>query len=344
MYKKLISGLLCSCLIISFFSTSAIALNGEQTAQEMASFSAVADSVFNSSDFSNNLGTPALEETFIDSAGDEIGTQIFEYENGYVVIILLNGAQNQVCISDRQTGDLYYREYDNAGTSLFSNYTEEMYNISDFISLTDDTGLFEEETPEISTMGALPIATGYNITNSYRTDYIYRGSILYGDTYTRAYEPSASNRYNGRYVTFTVGDGVGLVLAALVTAFTLPAGATFIAVSTLVALGLPIAGAKVVEYFTSNVYYTTYNVSTKVYYSGIYTGLISQNYNKVLVAYTPTNTGSKVGYSDDYYGYNIISSNASYAASGCARAFNDKYITMNNPNLSLPITSLPYYG
>ena len=71
---------------------------------------------------------------------------------------------------------------------------------------------------------------------------------------------------------------------------------------------------------------TDFRVSTKVYFDGIYTGLISQTYDEVLVSeMTDANNVKHTYYADDMYGYDIIWSQSSYAASGCAVAFVDKY-------------------
>lgn len=68
-------------------------------------------------------------------------------------------------------------------------------------------------------------------------------------------------------------------------------------------------------------------------------------YDEVLVSeMTDANNVKHTYYADDMYGYDIVWSQSSYAASGCAKAFSDKYITGNYPDLKLPITSLPYYG
>lgn len=266
--------------------------------------------------------------TFIDAAGNEIESVVSETDTQYIVRLYVNGVLDSTTVSNKDTWETTVVSFENDGVA------SEEYDLHDYVELIVD------DPSSIAPNSDIETSSSYSISNRYRTDYLYQGDILYADTLTAAYEISTRNRHNETILNFSQGDAVGLVIAALCGAF----GGTF-GVGLAVSLGLPILGTKVVDGFTRSVWMTDFRVSTKVYFDGIYTGLIGQTYDEVLVSeMTDANNVKHTYYADDMYGYDIVWSQSSYAASGCAVAFSDKYITGNNPNLRLPITSLPYYG
>lgn len=267
-------------------------------------------------------------DTYVDAHGNEIESVISETDTQYIVKLYVNGILDSTTVSDKNTWEAMVVSVENG------EITSAEYDLHDYVELIVD------DLPGVAPASEIETSTSYSISNRYRTDYLYQGDILYADTLTAAYEISTRNRHNETILNFSQGDAVGLIIAALCSAF----GGTF-GVGLAVSLGLPIIGTKVVDGFTRSVWMTDFRVSTKVYFDDIYTGLISQTYDEVIVSeMTDANNVKHTYYADDMYGYDIIWSQSSYAASGCAVAFVDKYVTQNNPNLSLPITSLPYYG
>ena len=269
--------------------------------------------------------------TYVDAAGNEIETEIQETDNQYIVKVYVNGILGSTTISDKTTWEATEITYEE-GTPLATTH-----DLHDYLEIVD------EKIPDVMPFGEIEetSSTSYSIINRYRTDYLYKGEILYADTKTAAYEPSIRNRHEETILNFTAGDGVGLVISVLCNAFTF----TGFTVGTLIGLGLPVLGAKITDSFTRKVWKTDFVVKTKVYFDGIYTGLISKTYTDIMVSeITKPNEERETYYIDDLYGYDIVWDQASNAASGCAVAFSDKYITGHNPDLRLPITSLPYYG
>ena len=270
-------------------------------------------------------------EIYVDTAGNEIETEIKETDNQYIVKVYVNDILDSTTISDKTTWEateITYEEEEPIATT---------YDLHDYLEIVYEETSGEMPLGEIENTSS----TSYSIINRYRTDYLYKGDILYADTKTAAYEPSIQNRHQETILNFTAGDGVGLVISVLCNAFTF----TGFTVGTLIGLGLPVLGTKVADSFTRKVWKTDFVVKTKVYFEGIYTGLISQTYTDVMVSeITKPNNERETYYVDDLYGYDIVWGQSSYAASGCAVAFSDKYITGHNPNLKLPITRLPYYG
>lgn len=250
------------------------------------------------------------------------------YDGAYHICVFVNDVLTQQAITNIETGEGVLSLFD---ASSRSSSDEIHYNLSDYV----------KEIPVSPTSEIIPSET-YSITGRYRTDYTYQGSILYGDTKTAAYE--TGGRYYGRVLNFSAGDVVALVLSALAGYFT---GDGKVTIATLGALGIPVVGGKIVDHFTKEVYYTNFKVATRVYFDGIYTANVYQMYDKVLVsidAVVDEQGGKSTHYADDYYGYDIVASFSRYAATASSLAFYEKYGIGTNPDLKLPITSIPYTG
>lgn len=283
--------------------------------------------------FANNKS-----DVFYDSAGNKIKSIVNETNDIIEVKLYVNGKLNQKAIVNLGTEEIFAEEYEtNSSITLKSSQSKvdsltHNYQISDFMTPIEDVKNMDSEDniiklDEISTKSALDTSSGFNILKTYRTDYLYRGNILKAETKTRAQELGKSYRYNKTEWNFTRGDLTSVVLGVAIATF-----GTWVTVAVLISLGLPIVGAKLIDGFKKSVCYTSFKVDTRVYCDNIYTANVSKTFNKVIVIGTE--------YNDDYYGYDIVSDFSSMAANKAAKAFNDKYITGNKPNLSLPITSL----
>ncbi len=264
----------------------------------------------------------------VDSLGNKMRSTFEIYDGAYHICVFVNDVLTQQAITNIDTGEGVLKLFDD---SFRSSPDEIHYNLSDYvkeISISPTSEIIPSET--------------YSITGRYRTDYTYQGSILYGDTKTAAYE--TGGRYYGRVLNFSAGDTVALVLSALAGYFT---GNGKVTIATLGALGIPVVGGKIVDHFTKEIYYTNFKVATRVYFDGIYTANVYQMYNKVLVSIDAVEAEQgidSVHYSDDYYGYDIVASFSRYAATASSLAFYEKYGIGTNPDLKLPITSIPYTG
>ncbi|WP_313527583.1 hypothetical protein [Anaerotignum sp.] len=283
--------------------------------------------------FANNKS-----DVFYDSDGNKIKSIVNETNDIIEVKLYVNGKLNQKAIVNLGTEEIFAEEYEtNSSITLKSSQSKvdsltHNYQISDFMSPIEDAKNMDSEDnitklDEVSTKSALDTSSGFNILKTYRTDYLYRGNILKAETKTRAQELGKSYRYNKTEWNFTKGDLTSVVLGVAIATF-----GTWVTVAVLISLGLPIVGAKLIDGFKKSVCYTSFKVDTRVYCDNIYTANVSKTFNKVIVIGTE--------YNDDYYGYDIVSDFSSMAANKAAKAFNDKYITGNKPNLSLPITSL----
>lgn len=264
----------------------------------------------------------------VDSLGNKMRSTFEIYDGAYHICVFVNDVLTQQAITNIETGEGVLNLFD---ASSRSSSDEIHYNLSDYV----------KEIPVSPTSEIIPSET-YSITGRYRTDYTYQGSILYGDTKTAAYE--TGGRYYGRVLNFSAGDVVALVLSALAGYFT---GDGKVTIATLGALGIPVVGGKIVDHFTKEVYYTNFKVATRVYFDGIYTANVYQMYDKVLVsidAVVDEQGGKSTHYADDYYGYDIVASFSRYAATASSLAFYEKYGIGTNPDLKLPITSIPYTG
>ena len=266
-------------------------------------------------------------DVFIDDDGNIIETKTSETATEYIVDQYINGELDNTVITDKETWEAVMTTYGD---------TEEIsiYNLHDFAEIIPDNGQIPAPN------GSIDWSSSYTISKDFNTDYLYKGQILKAQTLTAAYEPSISTRHNETILNFSKGDKVSLLVSLLLAAF---GGAIGIGVAA--SIGLPVLAGKFTDGFTRPVWQTDLKVSTKVYFDNVYTGLISNTYREVIVSEARDANGVlHTYYADDCYGYDIIMDSSSYAASGCAVAFVDKYITQNNPNLRLPITSLPYYG
>lgn len=180
----------------------------------------------------------------------------------------------------------------------------------------------------------------YDIYKRIRTDYLYQGAIMYGDTYTMAHETSRADRYEGHTLQFSAGTAASVIYNAMKVALKLAAGVT-ISQAMLIELGFEIAGGVLIDSITTTVCFTKYYVSTKVYFNGTLTVHANNTYSDIIVA---AGAGGVDHYSSGLLGYDVVSSWASTCCSNGAVAFQDKYVTGHNPDLALPITSIPYYG
>ena len=264
----------------------------------------------------------------VDSLGNKMRSTFEIYDGAYHICVFVNDVLTQQAITNIDTGKGVLKLFDD---SFRSSPEEIYYDLSDYV-----------EEILVSPTSEIISSETYSITGRYRTDYTYQGSILYGDTKTAAYE--TGGRYYGRVLNFSAGDAVALVLSALAGYFT---GDAKVTIATLEALGIPVVGGKIVDHFTKEVYYTNFKVATRVYFDGIYTANVYQMYDKVLVsldAVEEEQGGNYTHYADDYYGYDIVDSFSRYAATASALAFYEKYGIGTNPDLKLPITSLPYTG
>ncbi len=284
--------------------------------------------------FANNKS-----DVFYDSDCNKIKSIVNQANDIIEVKLYVNGKLNQKAVVNLGTEEIFAEEYNttNSSTTLKSSQSKvdsftHNYLISDFMSPIEGAKNMGSEdnitkSHEISTKSALDTSSGFNILKTYRTDYLYRGNILKAETKTRAQELGKSYRYNKTEWNFTRGDLTSVVLGVAIATF-----GTWVTVAVLISLGLPIVGAKLIDGFKKSVCYTSFKVDTRVYCDNMYTANVSKTFNKVIVIGTE--------YNDDYYGYDIVSDFSSMAANKAAKAFNDKYITGNKPNLRLPITSL----
>lgn len=257
--------------------------------------------------------------------GSEITSVTEETDDQYITEIYVDNALQQRAIANKNSTITILEMYDENGNLESSSE----YNLSENVS---DVDYSNKPAP---TAELIP-TDDYDIYKRYRTDYLYQGAVMYGDTYTMAHELSESYRYEGHMLEFGAGTAVGLVVSALLLYF-----GGEITVAALRDLGISTSAGVLVDYLRSEVCFTKYRVVTKVYFDDIYTVNAGNTYDKVIVS---AGAGGNDHYTTGYYGYDIVSSWASTCCSNGAIAFHDKYVTGNNPNLALPITSIPYHG
>lgn len=279
----------------------------------------------------NNV-TNGTTYSYTDENGDVITSTTIETPTGYVVNIYVNGELTQHATTDIDAEETTLTMYED-GTPILANET---YDLNAFVS--DVTIESEEIIGDHIAEPAVELfpTTSYDIYNRYRTDYLYQGSILYGDTYTRGYEISRQNRYEDHYFEFGIGTAASVVLSALLLKYR---GA--LTLKSLLDLGVSTSAGVLIDTWATTACFTEYSVSTKVYFDDIYTVIATNIYDKVIVAAGAQGIDH---YTTDYYDYDIIWSWSSYCCSSGAVAFYDKYISGNNPSLTLPIRSIPYYG
>ena len=279
----------------------------------------------------NDVKIQKFESTIIDKNGEELTSVVQETKDSYIIEIYCDGTLDHRVTTDKQTGKAILDTYRNDKKVSRQNY--DLKEHLKAIALDMET---ENFVPSIEPLAELFPTKEFNIVKSYRTDYVYNGKILYGNTKTMASELSSSNRYEGHMLQFSKGTAVGLVVSALLAAY---GGA--ITVTVLAELGIPVAAGVLVDTISQKVCFTKYRVVTKVWFDNIHTVYAGKTYDKVLVTAA---AGGGVHYSTGYYGYDIIDSWASTCCSSGAVAFSDKYITGHNKNLQLPVTSIPYNG
>jgi len=273
----------------------------------------------------NGTVQPEIRATVADENGNVISSVTRETDSDYIVEIYSGGYMSQKATTNKATKITELEMFDNQENII----SEQTYDLKEHVSPVAQEDI-------LAPMMELEPTDSFDIYGRYRTDYTYNGSILYGDTYTMAHELSSSYRYESHMIQFSAGTAVGVVLSVLIAYY---GGA--ITIATIGEIGLPTAAGVLVDYVRTTVCFTKYRVVTKVYFNGTYTVNAGNTYDKVLVA---AGTGGSMHYSTDYYGYDIINSWASYCCSSGVLAFRDKYVTGAKPNLSLPITSIPYNG
>jgi len=273
------------------------------------------------------------EEHYIDNNGNKYDIFIKTSNEQLVVDVYINGILNDSTITNKYTGDMTVTQYclnntrsNNIESDNSYSAKQSSYNIDDFLTTIEDNGA--------SLFSTIPYTPNYTYYGEFKTDYTYNGKILYGSAYYQAYEPSSSNRYNGKLVSIPMGT----TLSAIVSIFSFVVSG--ITVLGLVGFGITIADGISQSPFKKTVSYTQYRVSAKIYFNSILTVQAYSIYNKVIVLVDAAS--GKVTYHNDYYNYNIVSSYLRSATNVGVRAFSDKYITGHNKGLVLPITSLSY--
>lgn len=268
------------------------------------------------------------------------GALAAEVENSGEILYDMKETATQIITTAYKDGEMIQRATTNKETTetvleLYDGdtVTIEYYTLNDHI---EDIDLASIPDPAME----FEPTYSYDIYKRIRTDYLYQGSIMYGDTYTMAHETSRADRYEGHTLQFSKGTAASVIYNALKVALKLAAGVT-ISQAMLVELGFEIAGGVLIDSITTTVCFTKYYVSTKVYFNGTLTVHANNTYSDIIVA---AGAGGVDHYSSGLLGYDVVSSWASTCCSNGAVAFQDKYVTGNNPNLALPITSIPYYG
>lgn len=261
----------------------------------------------------------------VEELGSEVMSITEETDDQYITEVYVDNILQQRAIANKESTITILEMYDENGDLELSSTYNLSENVSD-IDLTNRPASAAELIP----------TDDFDIYKKYRTDYLYQGNILYGDTYTMAHELSESFRYEGHMLEFGVGTAVGVVVSALLLYY----GGEF-TVAALRDLGIATGAGVLTDYLLSEVCFTKYRVITKAYFDDIYTVNAGNTYDKVVVR---AGASGNDHYTTGYYGYDIVDSWASYCCSNGVVAFQDKYVTLHNPNLKLPITSIPYYG
>lgn len=270
----------------------------------------------------------AFQGTIVDDYGNVITSIVTETMNENIVEVYCNGSIDHRVVTNKATGEAILEKM-NEGIIISTNTCD----LNSYVEPVMPTLKVEEFGPVIEPLVELIPATDFSIEKLYPTDYVYNGSILYGETDTSAYELSEAYRYEGHMLQFSAGTAVGIVLSVLLAYY---GGA--ITVKTLGELGIPAVAGTLIDSFMQEVCFTKYRVVTKASFASVLTVYAGKTYDKVLVT---AGAGGNDHYSTGYYGYDIVDNWASTCCNYGAAAFSEKYITQHNPNLSLPITSIP---
>lgn len=286
-------------------------------------FSCVPAQAANSHD--ENSEATVFSGSIAERTGSEVTSVTEETDDQYITKIYVDNVLQQRAVANKNSTLTILEMYDENGNLE----SRDEYNLSENVSDVDFANRPAQAAELIPT-------DDFDIYKRYRTDYLYQGAIMYGDTYTMAHELSESYRYEGHMLEFGAGTAAGLIVSALLLYF-----GGEITVAALRDLGISTSAGVLVDYLCSEVCFTKYRVVTKVYFDDIYTVNAGNTYDKVIVR---AGAGGNDHYTTGYYGYDIVSSWASYCCSSGAVAFQDKYVMQNNPNLRLPLTSIPYNG
>jgi len=303
MKKKMLSLFLGVAMLFSCIPAQAAEIHSEE--QEVTTFS----------------GT-TREET-----GAEITSITEETEDQYITEIYVDNILQQKAIANKNSAITILEMYDENGELESRSEYDLSENVHDVnVDLTSEPSPVAELNP----------TDDFDIYQRYRTDYLYQGRILYGDTYTMAHELSDRYRYESHTLIYGAGTAAGVIVSVLLLHF-----GGEITIAALKDLGIATIAGVLVDSLNSEVCFTKYRVVTKVYFDDIFTVNAGKTYDKVIV-----NTAAAGGYhyTTEYYGYDIVYDWASYCCSSGAVAFQDKYVTQRNPSLRLPITSIPYNG
>lgn len=272
-----------------------------------------------------NLEAKIFSGSIAEKTGSEVTSVTEETDDQYITKIYVDNVLQQRAIADKNSTLTILEMYNENGNLESRSEYNLSKNVRD-VDFSNKPALTAELIP----------TDDFDIYNRYRTDYVYQGAIMYGDTYTMAHELSKNFRYEGHMLQFGLGTAVSLVVSALLLYF-----GGEITVEAIKELGIATAAGVLVDSLSSEVCFTKYRIVTRVYFNNIYTVNAGNTYDKVIVR---AGAGGNDHYTTGYYGYDIVSGWASYCCSNGAVAFQDKYITHTNPNLKLPLTSIPYNG
>ena len=270
--------------------------------------------------------------TCYDDLGNKITTVTTNSTRTFTVEIYINDVLDHIVTTNKATNVAELKRYGSGTTSRNASIDVDYLDLSEYFT---EIEMNVDGNSGISPAATLYPTTSYSIKHRIMTDYDYEGNVLYADCETRAHERGVAYRYNGHIFTISAGTLVGVAVSALIAALQTPQA--FFTVTTLISIGAPVQAGVIIDYFTSTVCYTQYQVYTNVYINGVHVVYGYKIYDHVLAS---LQAPDKIVFSDDYYGYNIIYSRASELAGYAANRFNEKYISCSNPNLQLPVSYL----
>lgn len=279
----------------------------------------------------NYLINNEYQGTIVDVDGNVLTSVIKETINEYIVEIYCNGKLDNKSYVSKNNHTAVLEQYDD--NILVST---SVYDLDDFVKPIEPKVEVMNTGEAITPMAELVPTDDFTIENRYITNYMYKGSILYGYTKSMAKELSPSYRYEEHRISLTRGTAASVLIGILLSYFI--GGITLI---TLAELGIPVAAGVLIDSVDNDFCFTKYRVVTKVWFDDILTVNAGNTYDKVLVK---ASAGGGVKFSSSYYGYDIVNSWASTCCGNGAAAFSDKYITASKPNLALPLTTIPYYS